>query len=206
MADKTSFNSVRQLCLRLRPILGEQVDQIYQAYFAEDAEGRNQIEHYLELLTAKYLPEKLGQAETELIPPAAEQATGEYEFGQVQYSGKHLYPFGLRESEWIQHMAVVGRSGSGKTNLGFQVLTSLKGKGKPFLVFDWKRNYRDLLSLPGFQDVEVYTIGRNIAPLSFNPLIPPAGTDPKTWLKKLNEVIAHAYCPVSYTHLTLPTN
>ncbi len=194
MVDKVGFNSIRQLCLRLRPILGAQVDQIYQAYFAEDTEGRNQIEHYLELLTAKYLPEKLGQAETELIPPAVEQVTGEYEFGQVQYCGKHLYPFGLRESEWIQHMAIVGRSGSGKTNLGFQVLSSLKEKGKPFLVFDWKRNYRDLLSLPGFQDVEVYTIGRNIAPLSFNPLIPPAGTDPKTWLKKLNEVIAHAYC------------
>jgi len=194
MIDKIGFNNIRQLCLRLRPILGPKVDQIYQAYFAEDAEGRTQIEHYLELLTAKHLPQELGQAETELIPPAAEQATGEYEFGQVQYCGKHLYPFGLRESEWIQHMAIVGRSGSGKTNLGFQVLASLKQKEKPFLVFDWKRNYRDLLSLSGFQDVEVYTIGRNIAPLSFNPLIPPAGTDPKTWLKKLNEVIAHAYC------------
>jgi len=62
------------------------------------------------------------------------------------------------------------------------------------LLFDWKRNYRDLLSLPGFEDVEVYTIGRNIAPFRFNPLIPPQGTDPKTWLKKLNEVLAHSYC------------
>jgi hypothetical protein len=48
--------------------------------------------------------------------------------------------------------------------------------------------------LPEFEDVEVYTIGRNIAPLTFNPLIPPYGTNPKTWLKKLNEVIAHSYC------------
>ena len=39
----------------------------------------------------------------------------------------------------------------------------------------------------------VYTIGRNIAPFTFNPLIPPEGTNPKTWLKKLIEVIAHAY-------------
>ncbi|MGC9335125.1 MAG: ATP-binding protein, partial [Anaerolineae bacterium] len=65
---------------------------------------------------------------------------------------------------------------------------------KPFLVFDWKRNYRDLLTRPEFRDVAVYTIGRDVAPLQFNPLIPPPGTDPKTWLKKLNEVIAHAYC------------
>lgn len=50
------------------------------------------------------------------------------------------------------------------------------------------------MTQPEFREVEVYTIGRTIAPLQFNPLIPPAGTDPKTWLKKLNEVIAHAYC------------
>ena len=100
---------MRQLCLKLRPILGPKVDQIYQAYFAEDPEGRSQIEHYLELLIAKHLPQKLGQGETELIPPAAEQATGEYRIrsGAI-LSGKHLYPFGLRESEWIQHMAIRG--------------------------------------------------------------------------------------------------
>ena len=44
--------------------------------------------------------------------------------------------------------------------------------GKPVLVFDWKRNYRDLLTLPGFQDVEIYTVGRDVAPFYYNPLIP----------------------------------
>jgi len=194
MADKANFNNIRQLCLRLRPILGARMDQIYTAYLAEDPDGRDQIEHYLELLAARYIPQSLGQEEAELIPPSEEQARGEYSLGQVLYSGKHLYPFGLRENEWIQHMAILGRSGSGKTNIGFSILKTLVQHGKPFLVFDWKRNYRDLLAWPEFHDVEVYTIGRNIAPLTFNPLIPPAGTDPKTWLKKLNEVIAHAYC------------
>ncbi len=194
MADKGNFNNIRQLCLRLRPILGVRMDQIYTAYLAEDADGREQIEHYLELLAARYIPQSLGQEEAELIPPSQEQAQGEYSLGQVLYSGKHLYPFGLRENEWIQHMAILGRSGSGKTNIGFSILKTLVQHQKPFLVFDWKRNYRDLLAWPEFRDVEVYTIGRNIAPLTFNPLIPPAGTDPKTWLKKLNEVIAHAYC------------
>jgi hypothetical protein len=170
------------------------MDRVYEAYMAEDADGREQIEHYLELLAAKHIPQSLGQDEAELIPPSEEQAQGEYPIGQVLYSGKHLYPFGLRENEWIQHMAILGRSGSGKTNIGFSILRTLVQHQKPFLVFDWKRNYRDLLAWPEFRDVEVYTIGRNIAPLTFNPLIPPAGTDPKTWLKKLNEVIAHAYC------------
>lgn len=194
MVDSTSSTNVRQLCMQLKPILGSKVDQIFEVYLSEDAEGRKQIEHYVELLAAMHIPCKLGQSEIVLLPPSEEKAKGEYPIGQVQYSGKDLYEFGIREHEWIQHMAILGRSGAGKTNLGFLILKLLKHKKKPFLLFDWKRNYRDLLSLPEFEDVEVYTIGRNIAPFSFNPLIPPQGTEPKTWLKKLNQIIAHSYC------------
>ncbi len=194
MADNTNSPNIRQLCLRLKPILGSKIDQIYEAYLSEDSEGKKQVENYLELLAAKYIFQELGQPETILLPPSKEKAAGEYQIGTVQYAGKDLYPFGLKEGEWIQHVAILGRSGAGKTNVGFLILEQLKKKGKPFLLFDWKRNYRDLLALSEFKDVEVYTIGRNIAPFTFNPLIPPAGTNPKTWLKKLNEVIAHAYC------------
>jgi hypothetical protein len=194
MADSTGSANVRQLCLKLKPILGTKVEKIYAAYLAEDDEGKSQIEQYLVLLTAKHMSPKLDQSETVLIPPSEELAKGDYSIGDVHYSDKNLYKFGLRENEWIQHVAILGRSGAGKTNVGFLILKQLKQKGKPFLIFDWKRNYRDLLALSEFKDVEVYTIGRNIAPFAFNPLIPPAGTNPKTWLKKLNEVIAHSYC------------
>ena len=64
---------------------------------------------------------------------------------------------------------------------------------KPFLIFDWKRNYRDLLAGPEPVPLEVYTVGRRVRPLHFNPLIPPPGTDAKIWLKKLIEIISHAY-------------
>jgi hypothetical protein len=194
MADNTPSVNVRQLCLQLKPILGSKMDKIYTAYLAEDKEGQEQIEHYLQLLTAEYLPSKLEQSRTVLLPPAKENAEGEYHIGTVKYAEKDICQFGLREDEWIQHTAILGRSGAGKTNIGFLILKQLKQKGKPFLLFDWKRNYRDLLTLPEFKDVEVYTLGRNIAPFRFNPLIPPQGTDPKTWLKKLNEVLAHSYC------------
>lgn len=196
MADRgvPQAGKVREWCLKLKPILGDQMDQIYLAYCAEDDQGKKQIEQYLELLVFKHMPQKLESSSPGFLPPSESDAAGEYPLGLVHYAGKALYPFGLREDEWIQHVAILGRSGAGKTNLGFIILDQLKRKGKPFLLFDWKRNYRDLLSLPDFKDVEVYTIGRNIAPFTFNPLIPPAGTNPRTWLKKLNEVIAHAYC------------
>jgi len=195
MADATTGKTeyIRQLCRSLRPILGDKMNQVFEAYCAEDDNGKKQIEAYLELLSAKYLPISLDDSHSGLIPPSQQQAYGPYTIGSVLYAGKCLYDFGLREDEWIQHVGVFGRSGAGKTNIGFLILKQLQDKGKPVLIFDWKRNYRDLLALPEFKDVEVYTIGRNIALFTFNPLIPPKGTNPKTWLKKLIEVIAHAY-------------
>jgi len=113
MPDFTTgkIEHVRQICRRLRPVLGEKMDGIHGAYLAEDTDGRSQIEHYLELLAARHIPQKLGQDDTELIPPSQAEASGEYPLGWVHYADKDLYEFGLRENEWIQHMAVVGRSG-----------------------------------------------------------------------------------------------
>ena len=101
--------------------------------------------------------------------------------------------FGLREKEWVQHLGIFGRSGSGKTNVSFLVILNLLAKGKPFMVFDWKRNYRDLLALFPDRELLVFTVGRPVSPFSFNPLIPPGGIPPAIWLKKLIEIICHAY-------------
>lgn len=185
---------VRELCRKLKPIVGLRMDQLYWVYCTEDMEGKKQIEMYLEVLAGKYLSGALDDNVIDLVPPSREQAAGPYGLGTVMYARKPLYPFGLREGEWIKHLAVFGISGAGKTNLGFEIFRQLITKGTPVLVFDWKRNYRDLLTLPEFQDVDVYTVGRNVAPFHFNPLIPPPGTDAKTWLKQIIEVVAHAYC------------
>jgi hypothetical protein len=184
---------VKQLCRRLGPFIGKKADTIFLAYLGEDKTGKEQIENYLEGLCAQHLEHGLQDAGSPLVPPEAASADGAYRLGTVVYAEKDLYPFGLRESEWIQHIGVFGRTGAGKTNLGYLILEQLQKHKKPFLVFDWKRTYRDLTALPGFQDICVFTPGRETAPLTFNPLIPPAGTPAKTWLKKIIEVIAHAY-------------
>ncbi len=74
MIDSSPSVNVRQLCLQLKPILGSKMDKIYTAYMAEDKDGREQIEHYLQLLTAEYLPSKLEQNKTFLLPPSKEKA------------------------------------------------------------------------------------------------------------------------------------
>ena len=86
----------------------------------------------------------------------------------------------------------MGRSGSGKTNLVFALIGNLLRNRKPFLIFDWKKNYRPLISSPSDFPVQLYTVGRPLVPFQFNPLIPPPGTEATSWLKKLIEILAKA--------------
>ncbi len=44
-----------------------------------------------------------------------------------------------------------------------------------------------------FDDTEDAASHRDLAPFFFNPLIPPKGTASREWLKKLIEVMQHAY-------------
>jgi hypothetical protein len=191
--NRSKATQVRDLCRRLKPVIGEQADRAWMAYVAEDEEGKAQLFDYLEILVAQHFHGSLENEGPGLVPPKADAADGEYHLGTVTYNGKAMCPFGLRENEWTQHVGVFGRSGAGKTNLGFLMVQQLLKAGKPVLVLDWKRNYRDLVTLPGFEALAIYTAGRSVSPLRFNPLIPPPETSPQTWLKKLIAVIAHAY-------------
>ena len=129
-----------------------------------------------------------------LDPPSPSACNGPYVLGKILYPGQRPYcSFGLREGEWIKHVLITGMTGTGKTNLMFHVLREFRRHGKPFLIFDWKRNYRDTLQLPELSDMVVYTVSRDVRPFHFNPLIPPAGTEVGHWLVKLVDVLKHAY-------------
>jgi hypothetical protein len=183
---------VQEICRKLKPVIGDKADRYWLAYLTENKDGKQDIEIALNLLALKHLGNDIDDPKINLSVPTQAIAQGEYLIGTIQYSGRDYYPFGIREDEWIQHMAIFGRSGAGKTNTVIVLIEGLLVNKKPFLIFDWKRNYRDLLA---FKDDEilVYTVGRDISPLVFNPLIPPTGTNPEIWLKKLIEIIAKAY-------------
>ncbi len=181
------------ICVKLRPILGEKVDRLWRAYLVEDTDGKREIEQILNMMYVDNINTDFDSKNIDILaPPSAENVRGDYPIGEITYAGKKLHPFCLREHDWIKHVLIVGASGSGKTNLCFQVLKNFIYKKKPFLVLDWKRNYRDIIQESYGKAVRVYTVGRDVAPFRFNPLIPPPGTSAKTWLKKLIEIIAHA--------------
>ncbi|MBT4814678.1 MAG: ATP-binding protein [Lentisphaerae bacterium] len=175
-------------------MIGKKADALWMAYVTASTPGEKQdIMIVLNVLAMKHLHASYDSDSILLPPPPKKTADGTYCLGTVVYNGKEKHPFGLREEEWIQHVGIFGRSGAGKTNLALNIIRSLLLHKKPILLFDWKRNYRDLLTLFPKEKIVVYTVGRDVQPIQFNPLIPPAGTRPETWLKKLIEIIATTY-------------
>ena len=138
---------VHEICRKLKPVLGEKADRYWLAYLAEDHQGKKELERALQLLSAQVFGIDVSNREVHLSAPTRALAAGSYPLGDVIYSKRVLHPFGLREEEWIQHMAIFGRSGAGKTNTVFVIVENFLNNRKPFLIFDWKRNYRDLLSV-----------------------------------------------------------
>lgn len=186
-------DEVESLFRKLKPVLGSEIDSLWLAYHTQtDPRSRAEVLGILYSLASQYLDETFDK-KVLLSLPFAEESRGDCELGRVLYAGQDMHSFGLREHEWLRHIGIFGTTGSGKTNCAFLLLSALRRMGKPFLVFDWKRNYRDLLALPEFGGLKVYTIGREEAPLLFNPMIPPPGTSARIWLKKLIEVMCHAY-------------
>jgi len=185
--------NIEEVFRKLRPIMGEQLDVLWQEYLVADTDTRQTVERMLRVMLAQRLAETFESEQVLLKPPPQDMAAGQYPVGMIHYGKDGFYPFGLREDEFIQHIGIFGRSGSGKTNLAYLLLHGLTTAGKPFLVFDWKRNYRDLISSPVFGDLVIFTVGRSVAPFRFNPLIPPPGTQATVWLKKLIEIMCHAY-------------
>ena len=187
------METIEEQFRKLKPAYGKIIDRLWLNYLLEDFKGKKEIANLLPILSMKGLNESYDIEKTNLVPPTEKDAYGEFYVGDVQYADKILYPFGLREDDWIQHVSIFGRSGSGKTNLVIGIIKSFLEKKKPFLVFDWKKNYRDLLAESYGKNIKVFSIGRDVSPFRFNPLIPPPCTDPEVWLKKLIEIISHAY-------------
>ncbi len=189
----TFQEEVEALFRKLKPVLGREIDSLWLAYNTQtDSRSRAEILGILWSLASEYLDETFDK-KILLSLPEKEFIDGEYKLGKVVYGDQEYYPFGLRENEWLRHIGIFGTTGSGKTNCAFILLWNLLKKKKPFLIFDWKRNYRDLLAFEEFRDTKVYTIGREVSPLFFNPLIPPRNTNPQSWLKKLIEILMHSY-------------
>ena len=163
--------------------------------FESDFKKRQEIESMLDFFISQHVP-GLPSEHILLPPPDRSLVAGDYPVGDVIYPDRSQGTFGIREKEWIRHCGIFGKTGSGKTTLAVRLIKELCKKKKPFLIFDYKRNYRDLLKHPDFKDQEIiiFTVGRNnVVPFYFNPKLAPEGVEDYVWIKQLAQLIEKVY-------------
>jgi integrase len=166
-----------------------------QYIFEKDFKKKKEVENIIDFLISQHVP-GLKTDHILLPPPEKGMLAGEYRIGDVLYPDKPLGTFGVRENEWLRHCGIFGKTGSGKTTLAIRIIKELCRQKRPFLIFDYKRNYRDLLKHPDFENEEilVFTVGRNdVVPFYFNPKQRPAGMEEYVWIKQLSQIIEKVY-------------
>ncbi len=80
-------------------------------------------------------------------------------------------------------------SGSGKTNAVFKMIHNFIIRDKPFVIFDYKANIRDIVQMQEAKDVLIFTPGIDVSPFYFNPFRPPSGISDKHKEAYLRDVI-----------------
>lgn len=188
---------IEQTCRKLKPIIGSKADELWYTWLASDFQERKDLEIEIQMIAEKVL--KHGPLQERVIllpPPQEEQAKGDFVLGNVIYRDKKLFPLYLREDDFIKQIGIFSITGGGKTNTAMLLALQLLKKKIPFMVIDWKRQWRSMLSLENFPELkgmQVYTIGRDIAPFLWNPFRPPPNIDYKTWISVIAECLEKSH-------------
>ena len=194
---KTS-KDVEEVCKKLKPIINDEAEKLWYMYLAEDDKGRKNLALDIEIIAEKLLKkDALVNQEILLEPPALDDSRGSYLLGDVVYNGKKYHPLYLNHEDFIKQIGIFAITGEGKTNLAYLLALQLLKSKTPFIVIDWKRSWRNLLSLqdrfPELNQVQVFTIGRDILPFLWNPFRPPPEADKELWISTIAEALEKSH-------------
>jgi DNA-binding MarR family transcriptional regulator len=190
------YEEFKDTLAKLKPVIGEMADAFWLAALL-DPEQQKDVHAVARAMAAELLDESYMTRHVLLEPPPEEKVKGEYPLGTVVYADKPRCSFGLRENDLPQHVLILGRSGAGKTNVGYLVVWNLLRAGKPFIVLDWRRNYSHFLNRPEGKNILVFSLGEPES-LSFNPLAPPSNlptNQREAYLRDIVSVICTTYLP-----------
>jgi DNA helicase HerA-like ATPase len=188
---------LKNLCKKLKPVLGKRADALWTAYIiAETPRSKQEAEALIQLLATQYLSANIADEPILLPPPSPEAAAGEFLLGTLGYGRAKLGQLYLRRENFIKHIGIFAITGGGKTNVAQLLLLGLLNKDIPFLVVDWKRSYHTMRSLPvqKAKQIVVYSVGRKgQEPFHWNPLRGPPGVHPKTWISVVAEALEKSH-------------
>ncbi len=189
---------VEDLCKKLKPIIRDKADKLWYMYLAEDDKGRKALALEIEIIAEKLLKkDALVKQEILLEPPSEDDSSGSFLLGNVVYNRKKFHPLYLRHDDFIKQIGIFSITGEGKTNLAYLLALQLLKSKVPFMVIDWKRSWRNLLSLhdiyPELKQIQVYTIGREILPFLWNPFRAPPSSDKELWVNTIAEALEKSH-------------
>lgn len=189
---------IEDICKKLKPVIGDKADKLWYIYLAEDEKGRKELALEIEIIAEKLLKrDSLSKEEILLLPPPENDASGSFLVGDLFYNHTKLHSLYLRPEDFIKQVGIFAVTGEGKTNLAYLLALQLLKQKIPFLVIDWKRSWRNLLSLkdkhPELKEVQVFTIGRDVLPFLWNPFRPPPGADRELWVSTIAEALEKSH-------------
>ena len=190
--------SVEELCKKLKPVIGKKADALWHMYLTEDEKGRETISEDVEIIAERVLKTPSLSRDKILLPPSSmKDSKGEFLIGDAVYNDKELHSVGLQEEDFVKQIGIFGITGEGKTNLAYSLAIQLLQNKVPWLIIDWKRSWRSILSLkdqyPELKDVQVYTVGRDILPLRWNQFRAPPDADKEQWLGAIADALEESH-------------
>ena len=172
---------VKELVEKLNCYVNEESLKRILNYYMLTGKGKDAID----TLIGIHLPKLISSKKPMLPSPKREEIDGEIKIGKVVQGEKELYDFGISREELNQHMLITARSGAGKTTLIIQIIRQLISLNIPFIVIDYKRDYRHLIR--HFPQLLVLS-WRN---LRINPLESPPNVNFKEWEQQFLNIFGH---------------
>ena len=180
---------IERIAAKLRPLMPDKISQWMKARELADPELKSLIEK--QIISTAY--KTFGEFHNKILLslPPENKSNGPINLGTIIYD-KEKWPLGLTYGEMIQNTAILGRSGAGKTNVTFHILSQLIEKKIPFVFMDWKRTVRHLI--PNFNNkLNIYTPGRALSRFPFNPFVVPPCIESNVYVNQLIDVMSHAF-------------
>jgi len=194
----TPQQQIEALCKKLKPVIGDQADMLWHMYLAEDELNRRKFAQDIEIIAEKFLKEQpLENQQILLEPPLEKDSKGTYLLGDIIYNREKLHQLHLNSEDFLKQVGIFAITGEGKTNLAYHLALQLVKSKTPFIVIDWKRSWRNLLSLenkhPELKNVQVLTIGRDTLPFLWNVFRAPPGTDKEFWVGTIADALERSH-------------
>jgi len=183
--DREWVEEIREIAGKLSPHIDRDfIDRLLLLYTLEN-DDREKIREEIDSLVSTFSNELLLSEKPILELPSKSESIGEIKLGRVCQGEKILWEFGLTLEELNQHMLITARSGAGKTTLIMQIIRQLIANSIPFLVFDFKRDYRHLCR---YYPQLVVISWRD---LRINPLEPPPSVSFQEWKQQFLNIFGH---------------